>query len=108
MTSYKGIGKKTADALLERFGTAVFQALHERPEEVKAVLDERRATALLDQWKGDFARRTKTTASPPQTEAAASPAGEAKDQSVTPKSGGRGRRGGRGRSGTRKEPASIK
>jgi hypothetical protein len=108
-TSYKGVGKKTADSLLERFGPDLFRALQERPEEVKAVLDERRSAALLDQWKADYARRTQSSeASRPPI--AAVPAGEAaEDQTgATPaRSGGRGRRGGRGRGGSRKEPASI-
>jgi uncharacterized protein (TIGR00288 family) len=56
--SYKGVGKKTAETLLERFGPDLFEAMQERPSEIRGMLDERRAGALLEQWTADYARRT--------------------------------------------------
>jgi uncharacterized protein (TIGR00288 family) len=56
-TKYKGIGKKTAETLLDRFGAGLFEAMQNRPEEVKKALDERRGGALLEQWAADYAKR---------------------------------------------------
>jgi hypothetical protein len=55
--SYKGIGKKTAETLVNEYGEDLFVALDQRPDEVRSLLGARRANALLDQWTADRDRR---------------------------------------------------
>jgi uncharacterized protein (TIGR00288 family) len=55
--SYKGIGKKTAETLVNEYGEDLFVALDQRPDEVRNLLGARRANALLDQWTADRDRR---------------------------------------------------
>jgi len=95
-TSYKGVGKKTADTLLDKFGTGLFQAMQERTSEVRSLLDERRAGTLIDQWKADYAKRSPKIVEP------AAPA--VADTEKKPGASSRGRRGGRGKGGGKKEP----
>jgi hypothetical protein len=56
-TSYKGIGKKTAESLLEAFGGELFRVMEEQPQRVREVLGDKRASGLLDQWSADVAGR---------------------------------------------------
>ncbi|HEX6070566.1 MAG TPA: hypothetical protein VFZ18_12100, partial [Longimicrobiaceae bacterium] len=88
-TSYKGVGQKTAEALVDAFGKGVFQAMQAEPDRVREVLG-RRAGTLLEQWAEDYRQRA----------AAAAPA----------KGGGtggaRGGRGGRGGGGRKKKDAA--
>jgi hypothetical protein len=77
---YKGVGDKTAETLVERFGTDLFRTLRDDPAAISAAVPPARAEQVLDAWRADYSRRT---------------AGE-KD-SGGGKSGRGGRRGGRGR-----------
>jgi uncharacterized protein (TIGR00288 family) len=108
-SSYKGIGLKTADALLEEFGSGLFQVMQERPEEIRSKLQDRRADTLLDQWKADFERRTNGGgAASEQAAPEKAPEEAAAEQAAaeeTPNRAPRPRRGGRGRGG-KKEPAA--
>ena len=54
--SYRGVGKKTADALVEAFGKEVFSVFQNFPERVKEVVP-RRADQVLTEWRADFSRR---------------------------------------------------
>ena len=54
--SYGGVGKKTADALVEAFGKEVFSVFQNSPERVKDVVP-RRADQVLTEWRADFSRR---------------------------------------------------
>lgn len=54
---YRGVGEKTAEALVGRFGTDLFRVLAEEPEQVEGVIPPKRAEQLLEAWKGDYARR---------------------------------------------------
>jgi hypothetical protein len=88
--SYKGVGKKTADALVESFGEDLFAVLHTQPDRVRSVVPAGRAEALLEAWREDFARRT--------TGGGGAPGGN--DEGNSRGGGrGRGRRGRRGRGG---------
>ncbi len=77
---YKGVGDKTAETLVERFGTDLFRTLRDDPAAVSAAVPPARAEQVLDAWRADYSRRT---------------AGE--NDSGGSKSGRGGRRGGRGR-----------
>jgi len=54
---YKGVGDKTAEALVERFGSELFKTLRDDPDAVAQVIPAGRAEQLLDAWKADFERR---------------------------------------------------
>jgi hypothetical protein len=54
---YKGVGDKTAEALVERFGSALFTTLRDDPDAVVQVIPAGRAEQLIEAWKTDFARR---------------------------------------------------
>ena len=57
-TRYKGVGVKTAEALIGAFGAdGVFRALHAEPERVRELLGARRTEALLKGWESDLAQR---------------------------------------------------
>ena len=55
---YKGVGKKTAEKLVEGFGEDLFSVLQKEPERVQKVIPQARAENVLEQWKADFDRRT--------------------------------------------------
>ena len=55
---YKGVGKKTAEKLVEGFGEDVFAVLQEEPQRVQDLIPQARAENVLEQWKADFDRRT--------------------------------------------------
>ncbi|HUE95606.1 MAG TPA: OST-HTH/LOTUS domain-containing protein, partial [Longimicrobiaceae bacterium] len=92
LAGYRGVGEKTAEALVESFGERVFDALQTRAKEVRALLGDRRAKTVLDQWSADRDRRA------PAESPAKAPAAEGEK----PKRSSRGRRGGR-----KKEPAGT-
>jgi uncharacterized protein (TIGR00288 family) len=77
---YKGVGDKTAETLVERFGTDLFRTLRDDPTAIAATVPPARAEQVLDAWRADYSRRT---------------AGE--NDSGGSKGGRGGRRGGRGR-----------
>src|SRR5690606_15438163 len=71
LTGYKGVGQKTAEALIEAFGAAgVFAALHGQPDRVREVLGARRAEAVLEAWQADYRARTESQAAPAEAEPA--------------------------------------
>jgi len=109
LSSYKGVGRKTAEALIEALGAEnVFPTLRDAPDRIREVLGGRRAERLIAAWQAEASAavaRTAATAEP----AAAAPA-EAAETTVTvaePAAAGeaaapagarkraRGRRGGR-------------
>jgi uncharacterized protein (TIGR00288 family) len=77
---YKGVGDKTAETLVARFGSGLFGTLRDDPAAISAAVPPARAEQVLDAWRADYERRT---------------AGES-DGSGS-KSGRGGRRSGRGR-----------
>ena len=94
---YKGVGKKTAEKLVEGFGEDLFTVLQEEPQRVQDLIPQARAENVLEQWKADFDRRTghggeKAPGQAPQGRRDRSN----KDQRGPRGRGGRGRRGERG------------
>ncbi|HSJ05294.1 MAG TPA: hypothetical protein VK936_01245, partial [Longimicrobiales bacterium] len=56
--TYKGVGPKSVQALLERFGAAhVFEALQTRPDDVREVMGPGRGERLLEAWSRDIGER---------------------------------------------------
>ena len=77
---YKGVGDKTAETLVARFGSDLFRTLRDDPAAISAAVPPTRAEQVLDAWRADYTRRT-----------AGEPDGGGS------KSGRGGRRGGRAR-----------
>jgi uncharacterized protein (TIGR00288 family) len=86
--SYRGVGKKTAEALVENLGEDLFAVLHADPDRIRKIVPPGRADALLEAWAGDYARRS-----------SGSPEGEADGGKSAGRRPRRGRRGRGGRSG---------
>ena len=59
---YRGIGVKTAERLVEHFGTDVFRVLQYEPGKIEKVLSRARADSVLAAWANDYKRRSKTVA----------------------------------------------
>ncbi|MFP3948564.1 MAG: hypothetical protein ACLFWG_07520, partial [Longimicrobiales bacterium] len=55
--SYKGVGEKTAETLVEELGSDLFSVLQRQPERIRDVLPSNRADQLLDAWQDDLSRR---------------------------------------------------
>ena len=55
---YRGVGEKTAEALVERFGAGLFTVLKDDPEAIAAAVTPKRAEQVLEAWKIDFERRS--------------------------------------------------
>jgi len=55
--SYKGVGEKTAEQIVEEFGTDVFRVMQEQPERIRNVVP-RTADQVIDNWASDYARRS--------------------------------------------------
>ena len=55
--SYKGVGEKTAQRLVEEFGADLFRVLHEEPKRLQSVIRADRVDRLLQGWKSDLVRR---------------------------------------------------
>ena len=74
--SYKGVGKKTAEALVKEFGDSLFEVFQNSPKRVNDVVP-RRAEQVLAEWRTDYARRTEGTQA---AESPAPPAGDERDK----------------------------
>jgi len=94
--SYKGVGQKTAERLVEEYGSELFDMLHREPGKLEAVIPAGRVEQLLKGWEADLARRLERTSGDE------SPQADEKEES-RPVSRRRTRRGGRGR-GKGEEP----
>lgn len=55
---YKGVGEKTAETLVEQFGSDVFTVLRDDPARIKNAVPARRGDQVLDAWALDYERRT--------------------------------------------------
>ena len=53
---YKGVGVKTAERLVDAFGTDVFKVLHLQPERARKVV-RARANSVMAAWEVDYKRR---------------------------------------------------
>jgi uncharacterized protein (TIGR00288 family) len=125
--SYKGVGKKTAESLVEAFGSGLFSVLQGNPERIGPIVSGKRADSLFEGWKADFKRRSErltqggagrtapgeTAVEPPESKPGGSSPGAAADPPASeesselekepagnpPTSRRRTRRGGRSRRG---------
>ncbi|MEX0980159.1 MAG: NYN domain-containing protein [Gemmatimonadota bacterium] len=61
--SYAGVGKKTAESLVEAFGDRLFPTFHSDPDRVAQVIPARRAEKVLEGWRSDYERRQGRAAS---------------------------------------------
>ncbi len=98
--SYKGVGKKTAETLVEALGDRLFPTLQESPDRVRELLPPARAEKVLEGWAADFARRGQEAGGSSAAPDAASEGGEA-GESGSAGGGGRRRGGRRTRGGGR-------
>lgn len=110
---YKGVGKKTAETLIDAFGAErVFDALTREPERVRELLGARRAEAVLAAWEADRAQRqpeaTPEPAAPAAEAESAGPAVVSEAPEAKKKPTRRGHRGGSRRGGRSRKPASSR
>ena len=54
---YRGVGKRTAEKLVEGFGGELFTVLQTAPERVQDLIPPARAENVLEQWRVDYDRR---------------------------------------------------
>ncbi|MCG6989352.1 MAG: NYN domain-containing protein [Gemmatimonadetes bacterium] len=54
---YRGVGEKTAESLVERFGAELFRVLRDDPDAISAAVTPKRAEQVLEAWRGDYERR---------------------------------------------------
>jgi hypothetical protein len=95
---YRGVGEKTAESLVERFGPGLFRVLREDPDAISAAVSPKRAEQVLEAWKVDFERRSGRRSGPGAADGAGSEAAEGRTGERS-RRGGR-RRGPRGRGGS--------
>ena len=55
--SYKGVGNKTAESLVEALGSELFAVMASDPAKIESIVSVRRAEQLLEGWKVDLQRR---------------------------------------------------
>ncbi len=61
--SYRGVGQKTAETVVDAFGADLFKVLQSDPSRVTALLPPARSEKLLEGWTADFERRLERLAS---------------------------------------------
>jgi hypothetical protein len=98
--SYKGVGSKTAERLVEEFGAGLFEVLHNEPDRLRSVVRASRVDQLLEGWKADLGRRSQRAEGEAQDE------GPEKRGSQSRRRAGRGTRG-RGRTGGTKAEENL-
>ena len=54
---YRGVGEKTAESLVERFGADLFRVLRDDPAAIAAAVSPKRAEQVLEAWGLDYQRR---------------------------------------------------
>jgi len=54
---YRGVGQKTAESLVERFGTSLFRVLRDDPSAINEAVAPKRAEQVLEAWAADYERR---------------------------------------------------
>jgi uncharacterized protein (TIGR00288 family) len=107
LTGYRGVGRKTAEALVEGFGENLFGVLLNEPKRLETVVPAGRAEQVLEAWKADYLQRTGRGDSAPQPapsvpEPPASAAGEPEDQGNASGDGENGRPEGKARRRSRR------
>ena len=108
--SYGGVGRKTAEKLVEGLGEDLFRVFQEEPERVRDVIPPARAQNVLEQWKADFDRRRSRVEGEPAAGAPGSAHGSASptsDQPASATGAGSGASQGRGRGRTSRSRGST-
>jgi uncharacterized protein (TIGR00288 family) len=54
---YRGVGEKTAESLVQRYGTDLFRVLRDHPESINDAVTPKRAEQVLEAWRTDYERR---------------------------------------------------
>ncbi len=54
---YRGVGEKTAESLVDRFGTGLFRVLRDDPSAINDAISPKRAEQVLEAWAADYQRR---------------------------------------------------
>ena len=57
LTNYRGVGRKTAEALVEGFGNELYTVLQHEPHRLGNVVPTGRAEQVLEAWRADYERR---------------------------------------------------
>jgi uncharacterized protein (TIGR00288 family) len=94
LTHYRGVGRKTAETLVESFGSEVFSVLQSDPQRLEDVVPAARAQQILEAWKQDYARRLGSAGPSRPEESTTESSGEA---GAEPSDGNGGNHGGRRR-----------
>jgi hypothetical protein len=55
---YRGVGEKTAESLVERFGPGLFRVLRDDPQAISDAVTPKRAEQVLEAWATDYERRS--------------------------------------------------
>ena len=93
ITAYKGVGPKSVQSLIEKFGAGrVFDALETKPDAVREAMGAARADRLLEAWSEDIAARRAGKARPAAKAPSEAAEGPAK-KSRTRRGARRGRKG---------------
>ncbi len=80
---YRGVGVRTAEALVKAFGTRLFTIFRDDPEKIDTLLPPARAQQVRVAWKEDYERRTRALRVVPE-EAVANPSDSANDSAGRP------------------------
>ncbi len=70
--SYKGVGQKSAERLVNEFGSGLFEVLHREPERLGSVIRADRVDQLIEGWRTDLGRRLERMAGEAQAKEVAS------------------------------------
>jgi uncharacterized protein (TIGR00288 family) len=57
LTSYRGVGRKTAEALVAGFGRDLFAVMQHEPGRLESVVPAGRAEQVLQAWRADYEQR---------------------------------------------------
>jgi hypothetical protein len=89
---YRGVGEKTAELLVERFGAGLFGVLRDDPGAISDAVTAKRAEQVLEAWQIDYERRRT------RRSGGAAISDEGRPSERGSRRGGSRRRGSRGRS----------
>ncbi len=81
--SYGGVGKRTAETLVDSLGERLFHVLQAEPSKVAEILPPARAERVLSGWRADFQRRSERHA---REQAETTPGSTASGTAIAPES----------------------
>lgn len=85
--SYKGVGQKTAESLVDAFEGDLFRVLQEEPGKISSVVSGKRAEQLLEGWKVDYGRRQERASRTPVADTKGSEGGSGGSEGEAQSSG---------------------